>query len=583
MPEIVFTLVCYLLLWSSYYGWGRGAWIIFGGNIACTKNYALIVWLGWALTLFLFQTLHFFVPINAYSVIPVFTVGVVFAFFNIAPNLCNSFRISIRRFKLIRITLIAFVFLGIAAWVAGRSMNAPILYDSGLYHFNVIRWINTYSIVPGLGNLHGRLAFNQSFFTYVAALNFYPYFGHGRSLANSFLFLLVIATLAPSILSLIRQPSLLFKEHPFRYATDLFILPILVYLALSAHGLACPAVDLTSTLLQLVIFTVFVHGVAEWSEGQKKQDFRAVFLVIMATTAVTIKLSSLAFSASIIGFVLVYIWQTSQSRGRGLMNILLPSFIIILVWLSQGVILSGAPLYPSTIGYLAMDWAVPIHKVIDEANWVFSAARQPGTHWSNVLGSWNWLEPWIFNIIKHDGKRNFVLFPLFFSIVISIITYVICYCKKIKRPQYVETAILIPLVVGLLYWFFTAPDPRFANALFDLLAVSSVLLFILIIQRAVGIKTFYMIFFIVFIAGNLHFWRYGIKNINKFKLISTSGWHAVKTVSLEKKITTSGLTVYTPANGELCWDSPLPSTPEFNKSLRLRIPGDIGSGFTVKE
>jgi len=49
-----------------------------------------------------------------------------------------------------------------------------------------------YPYRSGLGNLHGRLAFNQSFFVYVAALNFYPFFGYGRSIANSFPIIVLI-------------------------------------------------------------------------------------------------------------------------------------------------------------------------------------------------------------------------------------------------------------------------------------------------------------------------------------------------------------------------------------------------------
>jgi hypothetical protein len=62
-----------------------------------------------------------------------------------------------------------------------------------LYHFNTIRWLNEYPLVPGLGNLHGRLAYNQSFFTYAASVNFYPLFHHGHNVANSFLLLLFLA------------------------------------------------------------------------------------------------------------------------------------------------------------------------------------------------------------------------------------------------------------------------------------------------------------------------------------------------------------------------------------------------------
>lgn len=37
-------------------------------------------------------------------------------------------------------------------------------YDSDLYHAQSIRWIEEYGVVPGLGNLHERFAYNSSFF-----------------------------------------------------------------------------------------------------------------------------------------------------------------------------------------------------------------------------------------------------------------------------------------------------------------------------------------------------------------------------------------------------------------------------------
>ena len=39
-----------------------------------------------------------------------------------------------------------------------------IHYDSDLYHAQSIRWMEEYGIVPGLGNLHERFAYNSSFF-----------------------------------------------------------------------------------------------------------------------------------------------------------------------------------------------------------------------------------------------------------------------------------------------------------------------------------------------------------------------------------------------------------------------------------
>ena len=183
-------LFAYLLLGVSYYGWGRVAAFCLGVSNEKPESFALPVWLGWAFTLLLFQIAHFFFSLTAYVSIPVFALGFVFAILQTRPGVRSYF---VSQGELILLAIGVVLFLGVAVWIASRSMLPPTHWDLGLYYLNTIRWINTYPIVPGLGNLHGRLAFNHSFFTYVAALNLYPYFGHGCSLANSFLFLIVVA------------------------------------------------------------------------------------------------------------------------------------------------------------------------------------------------------------------------------------------------------------------------------------------------------------------------------------------------------------------------------------------------------
>ena len=47
-----------------------------------------------------------------------------------------------------------------------------IHYDTGLYHAQSIRWIEEYGVVPGLGNLHTRLAYNSASFCLSALYSF---------------------------------------------------------------------------------------------------------------------------------------------------------------------------------------------------------------------------------------------------------------------------------------------------------------------------------------------------------------------------------------------------------------------------
>jgi hypothetical protein len=106
------------------------------------------------------QLSHFLFPLTASIVVPIFLTGVVFS----APQIVNVLRhFPQQRLPVMRTATIVIIMLAGASWIASRSMRPPTNGDSGEYHFNTIRWINAFPIVPGLGNLHGRLAFNQSF------------------------------------------------------------------------------------------------------------------------------------------------------------------------------------------------------------------------------------------------------------------------------------------------------------------------------------------------------------------------------------------------------------------------------------
>ena len=578
ITAITQTLMIFLFLGAAYFGWGRIASHILGIARQAPDGAITPIWLGWACTLFIFQALHFFLPVTAYVVVTVFAAGVIFSIPQAADALRHFFR---QRPAATRAVAIVVIVLAVAGWVASRAMLPPANYDSGLYHLNAIRWLNTYSIVPGLGNLHGRLAYNQSFFTYVAALNFHPFLGYGRSFANSFLLLLTMATALSSLRPVLQRPSLLTDTHPFLHASGLFALPVIGYLALSSDGLASPSPDLASTLLQLVMFIMLARGIAKWMNGGRQQDHGAMVLAVLAATAVTVKLSNLAFAAVVISLCLAYAWRASPNRIQGAARILLPVSVVILVWGFRGFILSGAPLYPSTIGYVPVDWAVPAGKVVNEANWIYSWARQPGIHWSKVLGSWEWFGPWRLRLGSYPVE---VIYPLAVSAAFCIIALIIgrlSFSKSGRRPRYWEWSILLPSAIGLVYWFFTAPDPRFAHALFWLLTLGSALLLLSTLQTFLEKRALVSATCMVFVVANLHFVAYAVIFHDDITSVSTSGWHPVRTVRLTPKTTSSGLVVYTPESGDQCWDAPLPSTPYFNADLRLRSPGNLASGFTV--
>lgn len=57
------------------------------------------------------------------------------------------------------------VFLaGLVLLMAYGTSRGYMHVDTGLYHAQAIRWIEEYGVVPGLGNLHSRFAYNSAAF-----------------------------------------------------------------------------------------------------------------------------------------------------------------------------------------------------------------------------------------------------------------------------------------------------------------------------------------------------------------------------------------------------------------------------------
>ena len=64
-------------------------------------------------------------------------------------------------------------------------------YDSDLYHAQSIRWIEEYGVVPGLGNIHVRFAYNSSFFALSALYSMRFLGGQSLHTVNGFFALLL--------------------------------------------------------------------------------------------------------------------------------------------------------------------------------------------------------------------------------------------------------------------------------------------------------------------------------------------------------------------------------------------------------
>src|SRR5690606_36725529 len=92
-----------------------------------------------------------------------------------------------------------------------------------------------------------------------------------------------------------------------------------------------------------------------------------------------------------------------------------------------------------------------------------------------------------------------LIFSLFYIIDLSLLFIM----RKMSNHRLLDWIVILPPFFGLIFWFVSAPNPRFANALFWLLAMSSSLILVTFLQRVFNKQFFVSTFIVVFTLANL--------------------------------------------------------------------------------
>jgi hypothetical protein len=587
--DLIMVVLCWLLMAIAYYSWGS----IFNRALKLKYHYPdriiNTIWVGWFISILLFNLYNLLFPINYAVSVMFFSTGLVIF---IVENKI-TFTVKDNIYRITENKAILLVLLVTSILIASRSMLAPFNSDSGLYHFNSIRWLNEYAIIPGLGNLHGRLAFNQTFFTYVASLNIFPYFGNGHNLANGFLALLLACQCisgARRYMRYLKTENNLFELNGI---VSITILAALIFFVLIS-SISSPSPDFASVVLQLLLFLSFVNLFFYYREQLVKEAIVG-FMIITAATAFTIKLSNVFFAGIITVIALIQIFNNCKAKLnikaiKPLLSTLIASFIITITWVFRGIITSGYPFYPITVGRFSSDWSMPKEVARNEAAWIYSWARQPGVKPDIVLADWLWIKPWFNEFLANkSGIIYLSLIMIAAALIMAAIVLMMKNKSYVHKTVMIESMLpLLTVLFGLLFWFITAPAIRFANALLFLLPISSFILLQNQFSDKVK-KQFWKIrkaLIILIILGATVFvglWSLWLAHNHQLQpLFAFSGLEQIPTAELELQVTTSGIEVWVPIKEGLCWDSPLPSTPYFNENLKFRND-TMQSGFIISE
>ncbi|GFI15797.1 hypothetical protein IMSAGC009_00957 [Lachnospiraceae bacterium] len=334
---------------------------------------------------------------------------------------------------------IVFAFFLLFAYGTSRGI---IHYDTGLYHAQSIRWIEEYGVVPGLGNLHSRLAYNSSAFC-LSALYSMAFLG-GQSFhccAGFLAFLLALVCMEGLKKGKMKKPQL----------SDFARLASVYYLLMIFDEMVSPASDY---FMVLMVFFLVIR----WLELlERKEDSYLPYglLCLFGVVVLTVKLSG---ALMLLLVLKPAVMMVKEKRIREIAKFIGLGVLTSAPFFIRNVILSGWLVYPFTfIDLFDFDFKIPKGVADYDAREIQVWGRgfsDVGRYGEPVL---SWMPEWIRNL---DGTNKVFLAAAFGAIV--LLAFLAAYAfwqRKVEMADFLFMDAV--LAVCFLFWLLSAPLVRY--------------------------------------------------------------------------------------------------------------------------
>lgn len=528
-------------------------------------------WAGWALVIAGLQLWHLAFPVNEFAQV-IFVLAAMLSATLAWPALRQLARDQIN-WRQITPAVGAIVLLALI--LANHVMFIPSHYDHGLYHLQGVKWISNFAIVPGLGNLHHRFAFNNSNLLLAALLNRGVLHGTSYYLSNTLLALALIIRCCASALHVIRNQT--HTKTDLYYA---FMLAPALWQVSTTH-LAGYSPDFPVFALGAVGAGELLRLLEMDAGDQRGTQFQSCFLALLMAAGITIKMSFAAYGGLALLATAVFLWLKNRA--------VLPKAVgwgalLVAPWLARNVILSGYPLFPSTFLSLPVKWKMPSY-IADPVSSIISNWAYTRSDSIPYTADWEWFTRWLKPFV-FEVKQTFVIALVL--IALSLILFALK--RQWKALDWRIGLLFLISSLSLVFWFASAPDYRFSGAAFWVFFSAALLLVYdaLTLSGAVHNRqglVVVMLLALFFILSPNQF----SKNISRKLLLRPVpepqlAEEARSLAEMQTKTTASGLLVnMPPGDGADCWDYPLPCVPfgDYLPTLRLIEPGNLAKGFYI--
>ena len=534
----------------------------------------LSFWVGWGIAILFLQIWHFFWPVGLPAFLLLLAAG--------AAGWMRSWKLirdMMRSWDRRRAIVLAAFALVPAAMVANHVLFSEPNSDYALYHIQSVKWISTYAIVPGLGNLYNPLALNCSSFLYTAAIDSAWLEGRAYYVSSTLLAYITILQCGGGLYRLLYE-----RKVAIPHLFLALMLPLLLMNVSTTHLSAYspdPIVFFLHVVLASEVLRLFE---SDLNEEQVRR--RAVIIVFLAAVAVTVKLSLAVFGALcilpavILGIVRYGWWPWKQPRLWWIWATC--AALLILPWIGRNILISGYPLFPSAVLPIPVPWKMS-HEIVLEAGRVIHVWAATNNAAFPYTADMVWFKQW-WNAFPFFARQAFI-FGLGLLVLNQIALFLL---RKRGTVDLGATVLSMIAIVSIGFWFFMAPSYRHSGALIWIFLMSEILVAYRWLtgvgwaaqERALA---FALVLLITFWQPANQF----SNNISRKMLLIAPTEQALAEIVIPKdqyrqRETNSGLVINIPPEGiEECWNAPLPCTtaPNFLASLRLIENGEMQKGF----
>jgi len=492
---MILSVAMWLLLFTLAYLYGSAVlallYRVLQVDSSETINLPIVLLTGVMVLTVLAMIANLFLPLSA-------TYGVMLLVGALIIGFQKRWRvpISLPRYS----PLVGFILILAFLTVLENATHAPANSDTGLYHAQTIRWFETYRIVPGLGNLHARLALNSSWLVLNASLSMAFLRLRSFHLIGGVLFLACILYFVEGLDDLDRRkislPAIL----------KILFLPLAFYLL--GSEISSPGTDMPVSLFAWVILTLWVEKV----ESRSRMGIYVPVLFLFCLFSITLKLAAMPL---LLLALLIGMEYLKGKRWRDVFVLVIMGTIILLPWLIRSVFLSGYLVFPvSQIDLFRVDWKMPAEDVIAIRESITGYARVLRNDWqfARGLALQEWISIWF---AKQTLNRRLIYLLVLVSPLLM----------ALGRRKYSLTLsgnhILIYLVylLGSMFWFISAPIIRLGYGFLIPICVLSLAPFIIngMLKSDQHLKSASMLMFLALIIFQLYtlVWSFDASSFNQ--------------------------------------------------------------------